>query len=108
MWRNSNVMLQGRQSWKLCNQIRNALTGLCQVFEYQSDRRCTIVSKMNFRHRNTAAAFAAKHAVVFDQSFGDICLAHGDTNNAATMTRSYDIDCTRSGNVCDDRAALSP
>src|SRR5262245_196377 len=58
---------------------------------------------MNFRNSNPATAFASKHAVMFDQPFGDVGLAHGSSYNTTTMPRRDQIHCAGCGNVGDDR-----
>src|ERR1041384_991735 len=104
MRRDGDVMLQRRQSWKLGHQVRNTLAGLGEVFEYQPHRSRAVVSQMNFGNSDATAAFATKHSVVFDQTFGDISLSDRNTDNAAPMTRRDDVDRAGRRNVCDDRA----
>ena len=108
MWLHYDVVLQRRQSRQLGHQFGNTLARLSQVLENQADRRRTVMSQMNLRHRNAAAAFTTKHAVVFDQTFGDVSLAHRRTHHAATITRGDDVNRVRSRNVCHDFARLFP
>src|ERR1044072_1406942 len=100
MRRNGDVVLQSRQSRKPGNEIRNALASLGEVFEYQANRRSTVVSQVNFGNSDATATFTTKHSVVFDQPFGDISLSDGNTHDGSTVPRRSDVDCTRRRNVC--------
>src|SRR5215217_7570525 len=76
------------------------------MLEYQSDRGSAVVRQMNFRNSDPATALTTKHAVMLDQTLGDVSLAHRRAHHASTMTRRDDVNRTRRRNIRDNHAGF--